>query len=292
MAFCGEYVLEQLEGSIAALRLAASEPQFVNMRVISTNIEGVSEIEVLQRDLPFSSPLFTKTKVFDHPDIEKVEFRHWPNPHFHIIGTVQGVKSAMLRRYAYFIQREAVSFFKMVSADSLISRKGSHLLPGLWECAKLQAKQAQLPKTTEHRYVQSLKTIPLAFQSPAARALGPDVTLPPLTELEPIPQVSFRKYDKATDKHISICRPKTPTPKTNIKDFFKLPTDPDSDPTDTLPYIVDDWDSTDDDQVPDIATITAPTTPIPPNTPPIDRLALTSPPHPVGPLPVTDDDWD
>jgi hypothetical protein len=240
MAFFGEYMLDQLEGSIAALRLAASEPDFIPMRVLSQNQEGVCEIEVLQRDLPFTSPFFTKTSVFDHPDIEKVEFRHWPNPHFHIIGTVQGVKSAMLRRYAYFIQREAVSFFKMVSTDSLISRKGSHLLPGRWECAKLQA---MLPKTTtEHKYVAGLKSMPLAFQSPVDRVLGPDLTLPPLPLLEPIPQVSFRTYDPATDSHIPICRPKTPTPRTDLKDFFKLPTESESDPTDTLPFTDDDWD--------------------------------------------------
>jgi hypothetical protein len=234
-------MIDRLEQSIAALRLAASEPDFVNMRVLSTDREGMCEIEVLQRDVPFASPLFTKTKIFDHPDIDKVEFRYWPLPHYWIIGTVQGVKSAMLRRYAYFIQKEAVDFFKMVSADSLISRKGSHLLPGLWECAKLQAK---LPKTTtKHNYVAGLKTMPLAFQSPASRALGPDLTLPPLPLLEPIPQVSFRKYDPATDSHIPICRPKTPTPQTDLKELFKLPTDYGSDPTDTLPFTDDDdWD--------------------------------------------------
>jgi hypothetical protein len=37
MAFCGEHMIDQLEQSIAALRLAASEPDFVAMRVISTN---------------------------------------------------------------------------------------------------------------------------------------------------------------------------------------------------------------------------------------------------------------
>jgi hypothetical protein len=146
MAFCGEHQLQQLEDSIAVLRLALSEPEFFNMRVISTNMEGVSEIEVLQRDLPFRSPFFTKTLAFDHPDIQTVEFRTWPLPHFWIIGTVQGVKSAMLRRYAYFIQREAVSF-KEVSADSLISRKGSHLLRhcGRWRNFRLNYLRGTVP---------------------------------------------------------------------------------------------------------------------------------------------------
>jgi hypothetical protein len=228
-------------------------------------MEGVSEIEVLQRDLPFSSPFFTKTSVFDHPDIETVEFRTWPLPHFGIIGTAQGVKSAMLRRYAYFIQWEAVSFFKEVSADSLISRKGSHLLPALWECARLQAK---LPK--RHTTLPTLEPIPLAMRSAASRALGPcrDPSVKGNYDLEewdseppvdPIPKVSFRRYDPTTDFH--TYRPPTPTP------------------LDTLPFIDEDSDNPEDDEP---ATFSDPTTLDPPTTPPIYRLALTSP-HPVHP---------
>jgi hypothetical protein len=261
MAFCGEYMIEQLEQSIAALRLAASEPDFINMRILSTNQEGVCEIEVLQRDLPFTSPFFTKTSVFEHPDIDKVEFRHWPNPHFWIIGTVQGVKSAMLRRYAYFIQREAVSFFKAVSSGSLISRKGSHLLPGRWECARMQAKLPKKTVTYDHLPgLERLGRIPLAIQSAASRAIGPDPQTSQTPTVDPIPQVNFRRFDQTIDK---ICRPKTPTPTT---DFSTLPTIHETDPPDTLPY-TDDWDSTDADE-PAIAT------------------------DPIDTLPITDDDWD
>jgi hypothetical protein len=269
MAFCGEYYLQQLEDSIGVLRLALSEPEFINMRVISTNIEGISEIEVLQRDLPFTSPLFTKTSVFDHPDIKTVEFRTWPLPHFWIIGTVQGVKSAMLRRYAYFIQWEAVSFFKQVSADSLISRQGSHLLPALWKMAKLQAALPQ-----RRRDIPPLEPIPTAMRSAASSSLGscrgPSVKSnydleewdpePPKTQtVDPIPKVSFRRYDPTIDLH--IYRPPTPTP------------------LDTLSFIEEDSDTPEDDQP---AISTDPATLNPPPTPPVD-IPTPSLPHPVHP---------
>jgi hypothetical protein len=239
------------------------------MRVISTNEEGICEIEILQQDLPFFSPFFTRTKVFDHPDVETVEFRSYPVPHFWIIGTVQGVKSAMLRRYAYFIQREAVSFFKLVSADSLVSRKGSHLLPEKWKCARLQAK---LPKKT-NRYssLPALEPIPLAMRSAASRALGPDPEPSQTPPADPIPKVSFRRYDPTIDSHID--RPKTPTPMT---DRSTLPTIQETDTPDTLPF-TDDWDTTDDEDDP-----ADPTTLIPPITPSKDRLTPTSP-HPAHP---------
>jgi hypothetical protein len=263
MAFFGEHLIDRLEGAIAALRLASSEPEFINMRVITTNEEGMCEIEILQQDLPFFSPFFTRTKVFDHPDVEKVEFKSYPVPHFRIIGTVQGVQSAMLRRYAYFIQREAVSFFKAVSADSLVSRKGSHLLPELWKCAKLQAQLP--PKTTRYSSLPALEPIPLAMRSAASRALGPDPAPSQTPPADLIPEVSFRKYDPTIDSHIN--RPKTPTPTTDI---------PETDTPDTLPF-TDDWDTTDDEDDP-----VDPTPLIPPNTPPKDRLTPKSP-HPAHP---------
>jgi hypothetical protein len=127
MALSGEFYLDQLEVAINELRLALQQPYLIKMRIISTDAQGVSCIEVLQEDLPFGSPFFTKTSVFDHPDVRSVEFRTWPLPHFWIIGTVEGVQSAMKRHFGYFIQLHAVRFFKQISADSLISRPRAHL---------------------------------------------------------------------------------------------------------------------------------------------------------------------
>jgi hypothetical protein len=84
-------------------------------------------MEILQEDLPFGSPFFSMTSVFSHPDVRSVQFLKWPVPHFLIVGTVDGVQSAMRRRYAFFIQHHAVALFKQESADSLISRAPRHL---------------------------------------------------------------------------------------------------------------------------------------------------------------------
>jgi hypothetical protein len=146
MAICGELHLQRLEEAINELRLALQQPHLINMRVISTDAHGMSCIEVLQEDLPFGSPFFTKTSVFSHPDVRSVEFRTWPLPHFWIIGTVEGVQSAMRRRFGYFIQLHATRFFKEVSIDSLISRPNAHLLPAIW--ASLLQRTPQTSQTS------------------------------------------------------------------------------------------------------------------------------------------------
>jgi hypothetical protein len=112
MAFVAEVHLERLEEAITELHLAMQQPLLINMRVLSTNTAGISCIEVLQEDLPFGSPFFCKTKVFDHPDVRSVDFHHWPVPHYLIVGTVEGVLSAMRRRFAYFIQLHACDSLK------------------------------------------------------------------------------------------------------------------------------------------------------------------------------------
>jgi hypothetical protein len=142
MAIYGELYLQQLEDTISEFRLALQQPNLISMRVILTDAQGVSCIEVLQEDLPYGSKFFSKTSVFSHPDVRSVEFRTWPLPHFWIIGTVAGVESAMRRRFAYFIQLHATHFFKAVSAVSLISRPYVHLLPALWASVRTPSQQS------------------------------------------------------------------------------------------------------------------------------------------------------
>jgi hypothetical protein len=135
--------------------------------------------------------------------------------------------------------------------------------------AKLQAK---LP--TRHSTIPPLEPIPMAMRSAASSSLGScrepsvkanydleewDPEPPKSPTVDPIPKVSFRRYDPTVDLH--IYRPPTPTP------------------LDTLPYIEEESDNPEDDQP---ATFSDPTTLIPPTTPPMDRLTLT-PPHPVHP---------
>jgi hypothetical protein len=78
-------------------------------------------MEILHSDLPFWSPMFFRTTIFSHPDVLFVDFRYQPVPHFYIEGTLQGVQSAMIRWYCYFISRHANDMFKQVSADSRTS---------------------------------------------------------------------------------------------------------------------------------------------------------------------------
>jgi hypothetical protein len=102
-------------------------------------------MEVLHSDLPFWSPFFTKTEIFNHPDVKRVQFLRSPVPHYFIIGTVDGVQSAMRRRYTYFILKHAMDLFKQESADSLISRV--------------------TPSTSSLRTLPDLEPIPL-YQNP------------------------------------------------------------------------------------------------------------------------------
>jgi hypothetical protein len=50
-------------------------------------------MEVLATDVPFSSPYFRKTNIFDHPDVRSVEYGLSPLPHYYIVGTPQAVNS-------------------------------------------------------------------------------------------------------------------------------------------------------------------------------------------------------
>jgi hypothetical protein len=59
MAISGEFYLDQIEDAINELRLALQQPHLIKMRIISTDTQGVSCIEVLQEDLRFGSPFFT-----------------------------------------------------------------------------------------------------------------------------------------------------------------------------------------------------------------------------------------
>jgi hypothetical protein len=103
MAFSAELHLDRLEQTIAEFRRALAQPLLVPIWVISTDHSGISTMELLQEDLLFGSPFFSKTKVFDHPNVLSVRFLRWPVPHFLIVETVDGVLSAMRRRYTYFI---------------------------------------------------------------------------------------------------------------------------------------------------------------------------------------------
>jgi hypothetical protein len=120
MAFTNYQQLQRLEQSIADFRRALAQPLLVPVRTVATDASGISTMEILQEDLPFWSPSFCKTRVFDYPNVLTVEFLTWPTPHFFIVGTIEGVLSAMRRRYTYFIQQHAIALFKKESADSLI----------------------------------------------------------------------------------------------------------------------------------------------------------------------------
>jgi hypothetical protein len=100
MAFSSDLQLQRLEQSIADFRRALAQPLLVPIRIVATDASGISTMELLQEDLPFWSPSFCKTKVFDHPNVLSVQFLTWPTPHFFIVGTVEGVLSAMRRRYS------------------------------------------------------------------------------------------------------------------------------------------------------------------------------------------------
>jgi hypothetical protein len=226
MAICGDLHLQRLEEAINELRLALQQPHLINMRVISTDAQGVSCIEVLQEDLPFGSPFFSKTSVFSHPDVRSVEFRTWTLPHFWIIGTVEGVQSAMRRWFAYFIQLHATRFFKEVSADSLISRPNAHLLPAIWASLTQRPPQSSQPSLSQ---LPPLEPIPPAMHSASSSSLGscwgpsfhsdydaeewnsePTETV----DVDPIPKIDFRPFDLTIDAH--LYRPPTLPPMTDF----------------------------------------------------------------------------
>jgi hypothetical protein len=248
MAIVAELHLQRLEETIAELRLALQQPRLINMRVLSTDATGVACIEVLQEDLPFESPTFQKTSVFDHPNIRSVEFRTWPVPHYFIVGTVEGVLSAMRSRFAYFVQLHATRFFKEVSADSLISRPNAHLLPAI------RASLMQHPLRTSLSLLPPLEPIPPAMLSASSSSQGscwgPSVYSDYDIEdwdsepevVDPIPPINFRPYDPAIDGHLYT--PPTPPPITDfqhsttltpIKETVEIPTQPMEDSTLTTP---------------------------------------------------------
>jgi hypothetical protein len=101
MAFASELQLERLERTIADFRRALQLPLLVPLRIVDTDDTGISTMELLQTDLPFPSPSFAKLKVFQHPNVLSVCFLTRPVPHFVIKGTIEGVMSAMRRRYAF-----------------------------------------------------------------------------------------------------------------------------------------------------------------------------------------------
>jgi hypothetical protein len=74
MAFSAELHLDRLEETIAEFRRALAQPLLVPIRVVSTDHSGISTMELLQEDLPFGSPFFSRTKVFDHPNVLSVRF--------------------------------------------------------------------------------------------------------------------------------------------------------------------------------------------------------------------------
>jgi hypothetical protein len=253
MAFASELQLERLEQTIAEFRRALAQPLLVPLRVIATDASGISTMELLQEDLPFTSPFFNKTKVFDHPNVLSVRFLTWPLPHFLITGTVEGVLSAMRRRYAFFILQHANALFKQESADSLIYRQPRPLqlsddqlyfslrdIPELEFVPRRPSTQPTLP--------------PSRYQQPCANCDTDDWDSDPDT-VDPIPTVNFRPYNSITDAH--LYKPPTPPP------MDDLPS--------TLPFIAEEEEDEEEPDCPmDLTTPIDPPTVIPevhPDTP-------------------------
>jgi hypothetical protein len=165
--------------------------------------------------------MFHKTSVFDHPDVRSVEFHHWPVPHYFIVGMVEGVLSAMRRRFTYFIQLHAVRLFKEVSADSLISRPNAHLLPASLIQHPLSVSRAHLPSL---RFLPQLEPIPsLRSTNPVSSNSSSEGSCwgpPTYTDNEAddwdpevrdvIPPINYRRYDPAIDGELYT--PPTPPP--------------------------------------------------------------------------------
>jgi hypothetical protein len=164
-------------------------------------------MEILQQDVPFSNPFFVKPTIFSHPDVIKVQFRRTPTPHYYVEGTVQGVESAMCRRFTYFISRHTAELFKQVSADSRIS----HL-------SKLQ--QQRPPFLPDLEPIPTRDPIPslmsLNLQKPLLmplpqRSRTPSPNLPPISEYP-----DSGEWEDADDQEDPISEvhycPQSPTP--------------------------------------------------------------------------------
>jgi hypothetical protein len=222
MAFASQLQLERLEQTIADFRRALAQPLLVPLRVITTDASGISTMELLQEDLPFTSPFFNKTKVFDHPNVLSVRFLTWPLPHFLIVGTVEGVLSAMRRRYTFFILQHANALFKQESADSLIYRQPR----------PLQLSDDQLYFSL--RDIPDLEFVPRRPPTqptlPCANCDIDDWDSDPDT-VDPIPTVNFRPYNSITDAH--LYKPPTPPPM--------------EEPPSTLPFIQEESETEEDD---------------------------------------------
>jgi hypothetical protein len=249
MAFASELQLERLEQTIAEFRRALAQPLLVPLRVIATDASGISTMELLQEDLPFTSPFFNKTKVFDHPNVLSVRFLTWPLPHFLITGTVEGVLSAMRRRYAFFILQHANALFKQESADSLIYRQPR---PLQLSDDQLYFSLRDIPELEFVPRPSTQPTLPPSrYQQPCANCATDDWDSDP-EPVDPIPTINFRPYDPTTDAHLYT--PPTPPPM--------------EEPPSTLPFIQEESETEEDhDDEPDI-----PMDPIPSN-PPVPLLA-------------------
>jgi hypothetical protein len=255
MAFSAALHLDRLEETIAEFRRALAQPLLVPIRVISTDQYGVSTMELLQEDLPFGSPFFSKTKVFDHPNVHSVRFLRWPVPHFLIVGTVDGVMSAIRRRYTYFIQYHAIALFKQESADSLVfcdpiprHQRDLQLLPSLRDVPDLEpATHPVSPHQCGARHSPDTSTSllrspePLPWQPTVRSAVPADsqITAPDYDDwdsepdvVDPIPPINFRPYDATIDGHLYQAPTPPPINGTTQTTDLLTPTNPPKLPVD------------------------------------------------------------
>jgi hypothetical protein len=267
MAFASEIHLLRLEVSIAAYRRALAQPLIVPLRIVATDVSGISTMELLQKDLPFGSPSFCKTKIFDHPNVLSATFVTRPTPHFILVGTIDGVLSAMRRRYSYFIQQNAIALFKQESADSLIFRPPRPSQP---TDGQLYSTMTDIPD------LEPIPTdIPDLEPIPTMSAI-PSTTFTPLTRHDKILMTihthmwdSDFEYDPTIDR----LQPSTPLPQTSTDD----------DPYNTLPYIPEDTESDDDPDDLGDPTDPAPSTPPLPPAPPASAPDTHGPSKPTCP---------
>jgi hypothetical protein len=209
-SFTANQFLQRLERSVSDYRRALAQPLLVPVRIVATDASGISTMEVLQKDLPFGSPSFCKTRVFEHPNVSSVEFLTWPTPHFLITGTIDGVLSAMRRRYTYFIKQHAIALFKRESADSLIF---------------IQPRPTEPDHGLSYSDLPDLEPIPTDFETQPCYNCTTFATTD-TTTVDPIPTIDFRPY---------INRPPTPTP----MDTLPYIAEDDSDSDDYLNYTRD-----------------------------------------------------
>jgi hypothetical protein len=253
MAFASEMHLQRLEESIAAYSRALAQPLIVPLRIVDTDASGISTMKLLQEDLPFGSPSFYKTKVFDHPNVLSATFLTWPTPHFVIVGTVDGVLSAMRRRYSYFIQQNAIALFKQESADSLIFRPPRPL--------------------SDNQLHLSIRDVPDLEPVPPMTYTQPMTSTPPSRYDILLSTIRKNTWDSDFDSepnygHLDVnFRPYDPTiDPPRLRPFTT--TSMDDDPPSTLPFVQDETDSEDDlddHTTPiDLVPHTPPLPPIPP----------------------------